>query len=81
MPSRNPSTQTFSIALDPPTSDATVRFRTSSERHYTIELRDHLLLGTWTDLNPSFPGSGSEMTVADPTAGPRRYYRLRIAVP
>jgi hypothetical protein len=80
-PQEQGSYQTFSIELAPVTHSPIFRFRTSANRRYAIERRDSWITGSWQDLDPAFPGSGSDMTVDDPTAGPKRYYRLRVEVP
>ncbi len=73
------SWQTFSLEIDPGTSDPTARFSTSVNRRYTIRYRTNLVDGVWQDLGtPSFLGTGSETDIPDPAAGAQRFYRLRI---
>lgn len=75
------SKQTFSIKLAPGTGVPSAIFGTSANRRYVIEYRVDLTKGTWLDLERSFPGSGSEMTVPNLAVGPCRYYRLRVELP
>lgn len=75
------SFQTFSIELAPGTGEPTVRFHTSGIRNYAIEYRDDLTSGSWQDLGSVFSGTGSEMTIPDPTSETNRFYRLRIQLP
>ena len=75
------SWQTFSFEIDPSTGEPTARFSTSVNRLYTVRYRANLVDGAWQDLDSSFPGTGSEMTVPDPAAGTQRFYRLRIELP
>ena len=61
--------------------DPAVRFSSSANRNYAVEHRADLTTGTWDDLDPAVPGTGSEMTVEDPAGGPGHNYRLRVEVP
>ena len=75
------SKQTFLLEIDSNTGNPTTRFNTSVNRRYIVEFRKDLTSGSWTNLGPIFPGTGSEMTRPDPAADPQRFYRLRIKLP
>ena len=75
------SWQTFLFEINSGTGEPTARFSTSANRRYTVRYRTNLVDGVWQDLNTTFTGTGSEMTISDPTAGDQRYYRLRIELP
>jgi hypothetical protein len=80
-PRNGDSRQTFSHEIDPATGDSTIRFGTSSNRRYTVLYSDDMSAGSWQALENTVTGTGSEMTVSDPAAGNRRFYRLRIELP
>jgi len=75
------SWQTFLIGTEPGTGEPAVRFRTSSNRRYTVRYRTNLVDGVWQDLDPAFTGTGLEITIPDSAIGPQRYYRLQIELP
>jgi hypothetical protein len=75
------SRQTFLIERAADSGEPTIRFNSSSRRRYAVERRADLVHGAWEDLAPASPGSGGEMTIADPAGGALHSYRLRIEVP
>ncbi|NNC87940.1 MAG: cadherin-like domain-containing protein [Akkermansiaceae bacterium] len=75
------SRQFLTVEPDPTTGNPRIRFSSSAARRYTVEYSDTATPGSWQDLAPTMMGTGSEMTVIDPSGVPRRFYRLRIELP
>ncbi len=72
----------LSIAFDAPVPQVGLRFPTSTQRLYQIEVEDDLVNGDWSTLLPaSIPGSGSVTNFFEPVLIPLRNYRMRISLP
>ncbi len=63
-------------------ADTRVRFPTAGGQRYRVEWRDDPATGAWATLADSVSGTGFEVEIPDPTAGPaaRRFYRV-LALP
>lgn len=63
----------------PPT---TVYFPSSSRRYYTLQRRDNLLAGVWTNVSGqiAIQGAGGPDSLQDMTAVPQQFYRIAVEV-
>ncbi len=68
-----------SISNMPP---ATVTFTSSARRYYTLQRRDDLQTGAWTNVvtQTAIPGSGGLISLQDTTAAPQQFYRVEVKV-
>jgi len=61
---------------------ATVTFPSSLRRYYTLQRRDDLQAGDWTNVvsQTGIPGSGDLASLQDATATNRQFYRVEVKV-
>lgn len=78
-PQSGNSNQTFTVERAADGSQTDLRFSSSVNRRYTVEYSDDL--STWLALGSAEVGTGAEMLGVDVAANPKRFYRLRIALP
>jgi hypothetical protein len=62
------------LSLSP---EATLEFMAMSNHNYSVQFRDDLSAGTWSNLVHAYTHATNRLErVADPAANPRRFYRL-----
>ena len=75
-------TSYFRIAAISNLPSATVYFPSSSRRYYTLERRDNLLVGDWTNVPTQtvIPGGGGLDSLQDTTVATQQFYRVQVKV-
>ncbi len=81
----DPTNATSYFYIDPDTeglSSNGVTFLSSSRRYYTLQRRDDLLAGNWTNVPGQIDvqGTGGTDHLQDPTTATSRYYRVKVKV-
>lgn len=68
-----------SISNRPP---ATVTFTSSARRYYTLQRRDDLQTGAWTNVvtQTAIPGSGGLTSLQDTSVATQQFYRVEVKV-
>jgi hypothetical protein len=78
------ATSYFHIAISnlPPTTVYFVSFPSSSRRYYTLQSRDNLRFGDWTNVTAQIGirGAGGLDSLRDTNATPRQFYRVGVKV-
>jgi hypothetical protein len=60
----------------------TVNFLSSARRYYTLQFREDLCKGEWSNVvgQVSVPGNGEMESLSDTNEFPRQFYRVKVAV-
>lgn len=64
-------------------ADVQIQFVTQTNKVYGVDYRTDLATGSWTSLTNNLASPGGTLTITDAGAAsePRRFYRIRLAVP